>query len=216
MAVGSGVPQLSGSIAPGYSEYSALMPAPASRQSAALSLPSLKQTYYSVPGLIFFSSLELSSAVGPSFEGKFSTLKMVVLVLNPYACSLVPSSVSNTLSVSVQEADGLPDINSAPSTGKLYSPTRPKRPTQHSQNLHHLKFKRIFNRSLLKVFQKIVDKNSVVLRPWLDSGIQVGGWSMYHHQCINQDQILRRAGASLLCNITQLGQKINTKYKLER
>ena len=92
-------------------------------------------------------------------------------ILNPYACSLVPSSLSNTLSVSVQEADGLPDINSAPSTGKLYSPTRPKRPTQHSQNLHHLKFKRIFNRSLLKVFQKIVDKNSVVLRPWLDSGI---------------------------------------------
>ena len=39
MAVVSGVPQLSGSIAPGYSEYSALMAAPASRQSAALSLP---------------------------------------------------------------------------------------------------------------------------------------------------------------------------------
>ena len=92
-------------------------------------------------------------------------------ILNPYTSSLL-SKVSNTLSVSVQEADGLPDINSAPSTGKLYSNTRPQRPAQPSQNLHHLKFKRTLNRSLLKVFQKIIDKNSVVLLcPWLDSGI---------------------------------------------
>ena len=50
-------------------------------------------------------------------------------ILNPYTSSLL-SKVSNTLSVSVQEADGLPDINSAPSTGKLYSHTRPQRTAQ--------------------------------------------------------------------------------------